>query len=241
LTINLRGDPQVSPACKLGTPVQSQLGQLHFPSIGLTIDTSKAAEWKTPPKPFTILSAEEREAQLVSLAKQVLTTRKGDGICALLAVILDLPFDSRNYNHLDSNTISGIRCLQQAVISYQSVQVISALEPFLGCGPGLTPSGDDMVIGFILTLNHWGDLLKPELEIEELNRAVVQMAYSRTTTLSANLIECATLCQADERLTTALNCLLIGQLDPEACAANLLTWGNSSGCDALIGMALAII
>jgi hypothetical protein len=84
-------------------------------------------------------------------------------------------------------------------------------------------------------------LLKPGLDIEALNRSVVHKAYSPTTTLSANLIECATLGQADERLISALDSLLSGQPGTDICAANLLAWGNSSGCDALLGMALAVI
>ena len=240
LTINLQGDPQGLQALEPGTPVQIQAGRLHFSAAGLTIHTSEAAQWETPPKPLTMLSAEKRKMQLISLARQVLVARKADGLCALLAMLLDLPNDFGNSDHIKVQITHEIKHLQQAIVSHQAAEVTTALEPFLGLGAGLTPSGDDLAIGLLLALNRWGKLLKPALEIEELNRFVVQIAYSRTTTLGANLIECATLGQADERLISALDGLLSGQPGLDICAANLLAWGNSSGCDALVGMALAI-
>jgi hypothetical protein len=240
LTINLQGDVQGLRALEPGTPVKIQAGQLHCAAAGLIIHTSEAAQWETPPKPLTMLSAEKRKTQLISLARQVLVARKAEGLCALLAMLLDLPNDYGDHDQIEVQITPAIKSLQQALVSYQAAQVTMALEPFLGLGAGLTPSGDDLAIGLLLALNRWGNLLKPVLEIEELNRIVVQIAYSRTTTLSANLIECATLGQADERLVFALDGLLSGRPGLEICAANLLAWGNSSGCDALVGMALAI-
>ena len=240
LTINLQDDPQGLQALEPGTPVQIQAGQLHFSAAGLTIHTSEAAQWKTPPKPLTMLSAEKRKTQLISLARQVLVARKPDGLCALLAKLLDLPNGFGNNDRIKVQFTHEIEHLKQALVSNQAAQVTTALEPFLGLGEGLTPSGDDLATGLLLALNRWGKLLKPALEIEALDRSVVHMAYSRTTTLSANLIECATLGQADERLASALDGLLSGQPGLDICAANLLAWGNASGCDALVGMALAI-
>jgi hypothetical protein len=60
-----------------------------------------------------------------------------------------------------------------------------------------------------------------------------------TATLSANLIECASLGQADERLTGALDGLLSGAVDPDRIAASLAGWGSSSGAGVLAGMWLA--
>ena len=240
LTVNLPADSLRLQALEHGLPVRTQAGDLQFPAAGLTVHTHEAAHWITPPKPLASLSAEMRKSRLISLAMQVLAARKSDGICALLAMLLDLPNQLSNGENLKIDTTHALKRLQQAIGSCQASQVIMALEPFLGFGVGLTPSGDDLVIGLVLALNRWGALLKPGLEIEALNRSVVHKAYLHTTTLSANLIECATLGQADERLISALDGLLSGQPEIDICANNLLAWGNSSGCDALVGMALAV-
>jgi hypothetical protein len=60
----------------------------------------------------------------------------------------------------------------------------------------------------------------------------------KTTTVSANLIDCAARGQADERLIRALDGIETGELSALECAHALGSWGNTSGLDALIGMGL---
>ena len=71
-----------------------------------------------------------------------------------------------------------------------------------------------------------------------LNRT--QAAYEKTTTLSANLIDCAARGLANERLINTLDWILTGEPGEANVIANLLGWGNSSGVDAFTGMAAAI-
>lgn len=113
------------------------------------------------------------------------------------------------------------------------------LQKLIGFGSGLTPSGDDLIAGFLLARNRYRDLPPLPYDLDGFNQALVELAYQKTTLLSANLIECSTLGQADERLILALDGVLAGTLDPASCAKLLLRWGNSSGADALLGMALA--
>jgi hypothetical protein len=119
-------------------------------------------------------------------------------------------------------------------------RIIATLETYLGLGEGLTPAGDDLVLGYLLAINRWGDLLYLDLDISRINQAIRQAAYQKTNTLSANLIECASLGQADERLVLALDGILSGEPDPDTCIAHLLSWGHSSGANALTGMSAAI-
>jgi hypothetical protein len=125
-------------------------------------------------------------------------------------------------------------------ISHDIFRITARLAKCLGLGAGLTPAGDDLVLGYLLAINRWGDLLCPDLNISEINQTLRQAAYRKTNTLSANLIECASSGQADERLVLALDGVLTGHPDPDACAAALLAWGHSSGANALIGMTWAI-
>jgi len=110
----------------------------------------------------------------------------------------------------------------------------------LGQGTGLTPAGDDVILGCLLALSRWGHILSPYLDLQALQQPLISQAYRQTTLLSANLIECAASGQADERLLLALDGIFTGQPSTEQCAALLLGWGNSSGCDALVGMGIAI-
>jgi hypothetical protein len=113
------------------------------------------------------------------------------------------------------------------------------MQAILGMGAGLTPSGDDVVTGCLLTLTRWGHALAPGLNIRALAQDVCQGAYRKTTTLSANLIECASVGQANERLILALDGMLSGNID---CQPARVIWqaGGIPGLDALAGMALAL-
>ncbi|RPI30816.1 MAG: DUF2877 domain-containing protein, partial [Chloroflexota bacterium] len=83
-------------------------------------------------------------------------------------------------------------------------------------------------------------MLPVSFDIQALNRAAVDLAYSRTTTLSANLIEWAAKAQADERLILALDGALTGAPDPTACIDYLAGYGSSSGRDVLAGLMAGI-
>jgi hypothetical protein len=130
--------------------------------------------------------------------------------------------------------------LLAGLLGGQVSEAASALQAFLGAGPGLTPSGDDLVIGLLLALNRWGDWLAGGFDIPKLSRLTSQAARQKTTGLSADLITCAGNGIADERLIAALDGLMTGDPSLTACAEMLLAWGASSGVDSLLGMGLAI-
>jgi hypothetical protein len=111
----------------------------------------------------------------------------------------------------------------------------------LGKGRGLTPSGDDVVIGLLLAINRWQAASWEAEHLARFNRAVVEAAYGKTTRLSANLIECAARGEADERLIGLVDGVFGGAPDQATCAAYMLGWGGSSGIDALVGIALAVV
>ncbi len=119
--------------------------------------------------------------------------------------------------------------------------ILAALTPLLGLGAGLTPAGDDMLLGLLLAYHRWGSALRPSFDVAKLSDLLNRAASQKTTLLSANLIACASQGQADERLISALDGMLTGDPAPEQCARSLSGWGSSSGCDALVGMALAIL
>ncbi|MBM4425580.1 MAG: DUF2877 domain-containing protein, partial [Chloroflexi bacterium] len=124
--------------------------------------------------------------------------------------------------------------LRESIRNRQWAQAAERAAPLIGLGRGLTPSGDDLILGLLLLLNRRGDFVEP------FNRQMIEHARRRTTALSANLIECAARGEADERLLAAADCLLTGQPDAPTAARTLASWGASSGADTLAGMAMAL-
>jgi hypothetical protein len=169
----------------------------------------------------------------------LLAQNRTSEISSLLPHILGFPNESTGIS-AEKSLWQEIQQLQQALHSSQLAWIAPTLGSLLGFGSGLTPSGDDLAIGLMLTLNRWGETLVPGIELQELNHSVVQSAAIKTSALSANLIECAVNGEADERLINALDGIMTGIPDSEACARLLLSWGNSSGGDTLTGIALAL-
>ena len=110
----------------------------------------------------------------------------------------------------------------------------------LGLGRGLTPAGDDFLCGFLLAsfyLRKNAALMENE---PDLNHQIVAEAQNRTTTLSAALIQCAAIGEGDERLMDALRWIAQSDRDVAHARESLLSYGSSSGVDALAGMLTAL-
>jgi len=237
LTLNFPVGARDLPTLEHGTPARVQAGGIYFPDRGIMISTAYALAWEAPPPPKKWLSASERTERLKQITRLALSQGRASSISALLPALLDLEFRS-NY---EGNTL--FVHLERLERSWQEGGVAAlaeSIQAFLGLGSGLTPSGDDLVNGLLLALARWGQVVAPGLEFDALVAEVLPRAYRSTTTLSANLIECALRGQANERLLLALDGIMSGEPDPTVCASALTGWGNTSGLDALVGMALAV-
>jgi hypothetical protein len=237
LTLNLRGDNGALQALRPATPVEIQFGSLQFDSVGLRLELGQAVRWEPPARPGAWLSGDERRERQVAVGKELLAEPGAAGTGRLVAHLLDLPTPTGGFGE-PVFSLEEVARLRVALKSQDGKRVLSSIEWFLGRGPGLTPAGDDLVAGLLLALHRWGNVLCPGLDPAELSGALLPLAYHKTSTLAANLIECAIVGQADERLVTALDGLMTGHPNPGECADLLLDYGSSSGCDAFLGMLL---
>ena len=215
LTLNLDTTEGIFEGIKPGDPINIQDRNLFFSACDLWISTAEAEEWKPNDPSSVILSPSERQHRLNQVHNQV-STQSG-----LL-------------------NVSKQKVFCQPIHSYDEIKIVEALEPFLGDGFGLTPAGDDLIAGLLLTLNRWGSLLLPGLWLQYINQSIVQAAWKKTTALSASLIECAAQAQADERLILALDSLVTGKPEQARCVACLRGYGSSSGIDAFKGMEMVL-
>ncbi|HKS61461.1 MAG TPA: DUF2877 domain-containing protein [Xanthobacteraceae bacterium] len=104
----------------------------------------------------------------------------------------------------------------------------------LGLGPGLTPSGDDVLAGALAALDAIGE----RDAHAALARAIVDTLPGTTSPLSACLLRAAAAGQIGESLYRAVSAAIAGDVDAAIAAAEAI--GHSSGWDMLAGVTTAL-
>ncbi len=127
--------------------------------------------------------------------------------------------------------------LIQAATALDLAAAFAAAHRMVGLGPGLTPSGDDVLCGFLVTVSQ---LARPAaLELRALAGAlgalVVARAARATTALSATLLGHAARGEAAAEVIDLLAAVAAGA--PGPALARLLAVGHWSGYDLATGVA----
>lgn len=240
LTVNLPETPislrELKP--KLEGKVSS--GMLKIEDIKLAIATQNSQLWRPLSPEVAALPKLERVAKLTRCAGFVLGEKPDAGFSQVLAAIFNLhdgQYAGDGGNSLPNIDVPGV---QSSVNRQDPEMFLELVTNLLGAGQGLTPSGDDFLIGLLLALNRWKEALWPAANLKELNLQLVENAYRVTTRLSANLIELAADGKGDERLINVVDLLMSDTPIETKAVLDLLGWGSSSGVDAFVGMAVAL-
>lgn len=240
LTINLclkdqtadRGFANVS----AGQAARISPGRLTIHDAEIEISTANCHVWEPGVLPMPALPKHERYHRLAAVANRMLLRKVGAGLSGLLPSLLGLPATPPDCEFDHAFRPEVLLRLQKSFQAGDLQDTLVLLVDLLGVGAGLTPSGDDFVSGILLSLNRWKDVLMPDGNLSSLNERIIPSAYQKTNTLSANLIECATLGMADERLMTAIDYLMCGIPQAVECLDPFMDWGHSSGVDVFAGM-----
>jgi hypothetical protein len=238
LTVNIACSQQALREVTTGASVHLSVDAIHIPSANILVDLRSTSNWSAPPTPTIMLSRDQRQIYLREVAALV-TAQSNAGFSSLLSTFLTLPAKPALENH-DQALLERLYALQQALIARDYTQSSNLASGLLGYGRGLTPSGDDLIAGLLLLLNRWAHIMQTGDDLSNLNTHLTKNAYLRTTALSANIIAAAAAGQADERLIQSLDALFTGQPDSPAAANFLLSYGSSSGVDALLGYAIVL-
>ncbi|MFI7133718.1 DUF2877 domain-containing protein [Nonomuraea sp. NPDC050153] len=119
---------------------------------------------------------------------------------------------------------------------------VTAAEQLMGLGPGLTPSGDDVLAGLLVTLRHLGAAAGAERAVwlaDWLAATVTFDARTRTTPISATLLHCAARGEASPEVTAVLRGVT-GAQALEPALRRLHRLGHTSGSDLAQGVAIGV-
>lgn len=135
-----------------------------------------------------------------------------------------------------------VALLAESCASGWLLGAVSAAERLVGLGPGLTPSGDDVLAGLLVTLRHLGGAAGVERAVwlaGWLAATVTYDARTRTTPISATLLHCAARGEASPEVTDVLRAVADGlPLDPALLRLHAL--GHTSGADLTQGIAIGL-
>jgi hypothetical protein len=137
---------------------------------------------------------------------------------------------------VDADSGVGARLLADLAGAAGDPDASSAVAArLLGHGPGLTPSGDDLLAGFLIGAAAFG------VDASALRHAIGVLAPARTTALSAALLRHAARGECIDELA-AVAAVLTGQPSALAVrqqAGRLLSVGHSSGAALALGLVIA--
>jgi len=242
LTVNLNGSTYAYKTIPAGAPVMLGRGRIVITSVSIDLPIGDPEIWASPLPNGEIANPAQSIARARHLVEEVIRRIPENGEERLVAQ-LDL-HDSIPVPDRGSPSGPGHRpalsTIHRIIAGCHLDELVFELDRLVGYGHGLTPSGDDFILGVLLGLNRWQFPGWGTAKLKSLNDRVISIACQKTTAISACLIECAAAGQADERMITTLDYLFSGHGDEQTAIAGILDWGSSSGTDALTGMVTCI-
>lgn len=214
----------------INDPVSYSDQKLSFPQQSLFIDVSDSAVWTPPSPPRMNISKTEQTLRINHLLTDLneSTTDEKGFMAGLLAFGDDIARKTTAFTQeICKNNLKT--CLQ-------------AGSELIGLGEGLTPAMDDWLAGFLLARVRSGQAegVEPQFS-NELGSALTQLAYQRTTFLSANRFEAACRGWSEGIFLELLDHLLdVNTSLPDSAKDRLLGFGHSSGIATVHGIAAAV-
>ncbi|MEO8628042.1 MAG: DUF2877 domain-containing protein [Betaproteobacteria bacterium] len=221
-----------------GTKVSVRTGELALEHTALVIDLSRAVRWDgavsqhvvDPTSPATCNS-------LAMLWRMLQASSRSGGLFACWS----LPDEAASPLHaaLQRRLATTLPLLARATVARDAIMIETALSAIIGLGVGLTPSGDDLIVGYLAAL--WSQIsldatLQPLLE--QL-RAPMQSMTTKTGAISRQFILDASEGEFSEPLVDLVRAIADGDDERVAItAARALRIGHSSGADAVLGLLL---
>lgn len=201
----------------------------------LAIRLADAAVWTPPPWPA--VEAARMSAGLAALGGLAQSIGPADGLSALVLAPDTAAARNRFARAATAQVTTLAGSLPMAIAGGQwNADVRDAATLLLGLGPGLTPSGDDLLGGMMLALTALGHLGLRDALWDGLTDELGDL----TSEVSAMHLSAAADGLAAEAVHAAAGAVLAGgEALPEHLAA-LARLGHTSGWDALAGFALVL-
>ena len=217
-----------------GMAVLADDARVRVPAVELEIQLEGAARWSprfaTPRAPVATGTARWRRRAVAT--REIARARAVAGGFGPL-----LRQDTSHRDRLGTVDV-GRRIVTDLIAALEAGDRSMAAEVaigLIGLGPGLTPSGDDALVGVETALHALDSPMAGFLGL------ALDDVEDRTTALSATLLRHAAAGEFAERLHTLIGALLGSNDETIATAiARASAWGASSGTDCLFGVLIGL-
>jgi Protein of unknown function (DUF2877) len=207
---------------------------VRMPEAGLEIRLEAAQRWSPRfPLPAAVAGMDvARWRRRAAATRAIARDRaRGGGFGSLLGE------EVGGEDHLGAVAVAGpiVVSLIAALQSGDRSGAAEAATGLIGLGPGLTPSGDDVLVGIEAALHALAGPMAGFLT------QAVDDVEDRTTALAATLLRHAAAGEFAQRLHTLLEALLGSADDTIAPALDrAIAWGATSGTDCLLGVLIGL-
>jgi len=234
LTVNIRGKSHLLAAIQIGELIELVDNRLKCIGTQQVILFQKPLIWRAPSPPRLKPRSPDSFARIIH---QVQESYPGHPYLPLLDMVrTGEPFPIQNLPGLENQILQLSRSLQEN----SPPGIIAAMKGIMGAGPGLTPLGDDILLGTLLAVNRSGRHTNWPGDLIHFYHTLIQAAEEETTRLSWSLLSCATQGAGDERIIRVLDDLIAAREIPDHDLDSLLNWGSSSGIAVLAGIMMAL-
>jgi hypothetical protein len=199
----------------------------------LLIDQS--SPWRPPPWPAA-RSRHDLAAVCRDLSRLALAEAPEDGLGRLFDAVGVRPIDTP-LARIARPRLARFRSWLRDLLDVDHASVAASFEPvrgLIGLGPGLTPSGDDFLVGALALL----DALEERNAHAALARAINLAPRGLTSPLSDCLLRAAAAGHVGESLHRAASATISGTIRSAIAAVRSI--GHSSGWDMMAGIATAL-
>jgi len=202
----------------------------------LSLDARRAVTWM--PSPWRSIWTKEDLLRGLTCVLDIARRRAPDDGLAKLALGTGQSGEATALERIAAPRLRELAAwLRAAVARDASAEVTSGVTLLVGLGPGLTPSGDDLLCGATIALHGAG---RREAALK-LAAAVGAVTAERTTLLSRDFLRAAADGQGSELLHDAIEAILAGDvLELPSLVDALGRVGHTSGWDALAGAMMAL-
>ncbi|MEM4202360.1 MAG: DUF2877 domain-containing protein [Candidatus Hadarchaeum sp.] len=218
-----------------------------FVSVGdvLHIDLAEMGVWRPPNRVKDPVGPTQVKKALSKVEEVALARSRSDGLGQLLPYLdsilnLEAPHLVA-VNDVSQAALPPLVDLVRATTEGDIHGIKTAVNKLIGLGPGLTPSADDLLIGYISAI-HWvsQSFDKRDDFFRKINEAIIFPAEA-TTLLSSQLLRLAAHGEVNEVLVNLYQALLSGELSNlDVLISDLTKFGGTSGMDTLVGLLLGI-